>query len=86
MKLLLDQLKPVVLNVGLAVHNADWNWKNVNSPFMRIYYVTKGFAQIELPDGIYQLKVGHMYLIPSFQRSFYPSFQAKCRYNAYTIY
>ena len=66
MKLLLDQLRPVVLNVGLAVHNADWNWKNVNSPFMRIYYVTKGYAQIELPDGIYQLKVGHMYLIPSF--------------------
>lgn len=24
---LVDKLHPLVLNVGLAVHNADWNWK-----------------------------------------------------------
>lgn len=34
---LVDKLHPLVLNVGLAVHNADWNWKNVNSPFTRLY-------------------------------------------------
>lgn len=28
----IDQLHLLVLNVGLAIHNADWNWKNVNSP------------------------------------------------------
>ena len=55
-----------VLNVGLAVHNADWNWKNVNSPFTRLYYVTEGSAQIELPDGIYTLSPKHMYFIPAF--------------------
>jgi len=37
---LVDKLHPLVLNVGLAVHNADWNWKNVNSPFTRLYYIT----------------------------------------------
>lgn len=51
MKTSIDQLHPLVLNVGLAIHNADWNWKNVNSPFMRLYYVTDGQAQIELPTG-----------------------------------
>lgn len=33
MNLQVEQIHPLVLNVGLAVHNADWNWKNVNSPF-----------------------------------------------------
>lgn len=30
MNLQVEQMHPLVLNVGLAVHNADWNWKNVN--------------------------------------------------------
>ena len=28
----IDQLHLLILNVGLAIHNADWNWKNVSSP------------------------------------------------------
>lgn len=36
MNLQVEQMHPLVLNVGLAVHNADWNWKNVNSPFTRL--------------------------------------------------
>ena len=66
MNLQVEQMHPLVLNVGLAVHNADWNWKNVNSPFTRLYYVTEGSAQIELPDGIYRLSPKHMYFIPAF--------------------
>lgn len=66
MSLSVDQLHPLVLNVGLAIHNADWNWKNVNSPFTRLYYVTEGSAQIELPTGTYLLKPHHMYFIPAF--------------------
>ena len=66
MNLHVEQMHPLVLNVGLAVHNADWNWKNVNSPFTRLYYVTEGSAQIELPDGIYTLSPKHMYFIPAF--------------------
>ena len=45
---LVDKLHPLVLNVGLAVHNADWNWKNVNSPFTRLYYITEGASQKQL--------------------------------------
>ena len=66
MNLQVEQMHPLVLNVGLAVHNADWNWKNVNSPITRLYYVTEGSAQIELPDGIYTLSPKHMYFIPAF--------------------
>lgn len=66
MNLQVEQMHPLVLNVGLAVHNADWNWENVNSPFTRLYYVTEGSAQIELPDGIYTLSPKHMYFIPAF--------------------
>ena len=47
----IDIFHPLTLNVGLAIHNADWNWQNVTSPFTRIYYVTKGHAKINLPSG-----------------------------------
>ena len=30
-----------LLNVGIACHQADWNWHNVRSPFARIYYVVE---------------------------------------------
>ena len=40
----IDKLHLLILNVGLAIHNADWNWKNINSPFTRLYYVTEGTA------------------------------------------
>lgn len=62
----IDQLHLLILNVGLAIHNADWNWKNVSSPFTRLYYVTEGNAQIVLPTGIQELKPHHLYLIPAF--------------------
>ena len=66
MALLVDKLHPLVLNVGLAVHNADWNWKNVNSPFTRLYYITEGTAQIQLSGGIQILKPNYLYFIPAF--------------------
>ena len=63
----IDQLHLLILNVGLAIHNADWNWKNVNSPFTRLYYITEGTAQLIFPDNrIQELKPHHLYLIPAF--------------------
>lgn len=62
----IDQLHLLILNVGLAIHNADWNWKNVSSPFTRLYYVTEGTARIILPEGTQELRPGHLYIIPSF--------------------
>lgn len=68
MNITIDQLHPLVLNVGLAIHNGDWNWKNIISPFMRIYYVTSGEAQIILPSLTIKLKPDHLYFIPAFTK------------------
>ena len=63
-----DDLRLLVLNVGYAVHNSDWNWKDVSSPFTRLYYVTDGHAQIRMEDGIHDLYPGKLYIVPSFTR------------------
>ena len=62
----IDAFHPFVLNVGLARHNADWNWKNVSSPFARLYYVVEGTAKIILSNRIIMLRKGYMYFIPAF--------------------
>ncbi|GAA0564469.1 helix-turn-helix domain-containing protein [Chitinophaga japonensis] len=56
----------ILLNVGHAVHNADWNWKNVCSPFTRIHLVESGTASIIREGGTYELKKDHLYLTPSY--------------------
>ena len=63
-----DDLRLLVLNVGYAVHNSDWNWKDVSSPFTRLYYVTDGHAQIRMEDGVHDLYPGKLYIVPSFTR------------------
>lgn len=68
MNLQVEQLHPLVLNVGKAIHDADWNWKNVSSPFTRLYYVEAGTARIELPNGVHVLSPGYMYFIPAFTK------------------
>lgn len=66
MKESVEQLHLLTLNVGLAVHHADWNWQDVSSPFARIYYVVEGEAQLIMPDGVHVLTHGHMYFIPPY--------------------
>lgn len=61
-----DKLHLLTLNVGYAQHVSDWNWKNVRSPFARLYYVTDGQAQIELPSEVQTLTPHHLYFIPAF--------------------
>lgn len=61
-----EQLHLYTLNVGCCHHDGDWNWKDVRSPFSRLYYVTEGTAQIEMPSGRYTLKPGYLYFIPAF--------------------
>lgn len=62
----IDQMHLLVLHIGRKYCNGDWNYKNICSPFTRIYYITSGHAQIELPDKIQDLYPGHMYIIPAF--------------------
>lgn len=58
----------LMLNVGHAVHEADWNFRDIESPFTRIYYVTEGTATVSIGDRIHTLTPGNMYIIPAFTR------------------
>lgn len=56
----------ILLNGGIARHDGDWNWQNVNSPFARLYLVTEGRAKIYCRGEACDLTAGHMYMIPPF--------------------
>ena len=65
-----EKLNIYTLWCGYAVHDGDWNWKDVRSPFARLYYVTEGEAQVMLnttsvPQTL-TLTAGHLYFIPPF--------------------
>ena len=78
-----DSLNLLLLNVGLATHNADWNWKDISSPFTRIYYVAEGSASLLLPTGMQELKENHLYLIPAFTVH---SYQCNSHFSHYYIH
>lgn len=79
----LDNFRPLLLNIGLAVHDADWNWKNVKSPFIRIYYVTEGEAKIVFPSRVQVLIPGHLYIIPAFTLH---SYECDSRFEHYYLH
>lgn len=62
----IESMNLMLLNVGFAHHYADWNWQNVSSPFIRIYYVTEGEALLHMPQGDVPLLPGHLYTIPAY--------------------
>lgn len=61
-----ESMNLMLLNVGRAHHNADWNWQNVSSPFIRIFYVLEGEALLHLPQSDVALHPGHLYIIPAY--------------------
>ncbi len=62
----MDNLQLISLNIGGSVNDGDWNWKEVSSPFARIFYVREGYAKVKLPNYVQELKPNHLYLIPPF--------------------
>jgi AraC-like DNA-binding protein len=56
----------ILLNGGLARHDADWNWENVSSPFARFYLILEGEARVCIKGKVRELSPGHIYLIPPF--------------------
>jgi AraC-like DNA-binding protein len=61
-----EVLNLILLNAACVEHDADWNWKGINSPFARIYMVDSGSAQIVMPDGEHTICPGHLYMVPAF--------------------
>lgn len=63
----IDNLHLTLLNIGGSIHNGDWNWKGISSPFARLFYVREGYAKINLSnDYVQELIPEHLYLIPPF--------------------
>jgi len=80
-----------LLNAARITHNADWNWKNINSPFARLYMMESGSAQVIFPDGAHIIQPGYLYLIPAFVTHGYKSDSAFSIYyfhiyNEYDIF
>ncbi|WP_448701847.1 helix-turn-helix domain-containing protein [Mucilaginibacter sp. AW1-3] len=55
-----------LLNVDHVELGANWNYKNVISPYYRIYYIEAGMGEISNISGTVQLEAGYLYVIPSF--------------------
>ncbi|MCD8072661.1 MAG: AraC family transcriptional regulator [Alistipes sp.] len=66
MQSFVDNLKPVLLNVGYSEPNKGWNWSDVSSPFARIYYIKGGSAVTNIEGTDHILLPGRFYLTPPF--------------------
>ncbi len=83
MQIPIESLNLLMLNVGLARHNADWNWQDITSPFTRIYYVTDGEANLHLPDRTVALKPDYMYVVPAYTTH---SYECHGRFEHYYLH
>ncbi len=67
-------LKNISFNLSSVEHcrlGKEWNYKNIISPFTRMYLITKGGAYIYLKGKKIKLRQDHLYLIPSYQQCSY---------------
>ncbi|MFP5039892.1 helix-turn-helix domain-containing protein [Parasediminibacterium sp. JCM 36343] len=55
-----------LLNTDYVQLNKSWDYKNVISPFYRLYYIDSGEGLLSNPDYSITLEKGFIYLIPSF--------------------
>lgn len=55
-----------LLNVDYVKLNSKWNYKNVISPYYRIYYIDDGEGEISNATNSLKLEPGYLYIIPSF--------------------
>ncbi|RZK65933.1 MAG: AraC family transcriptional regulator [Pedobacter sp.] len=55
-----------LLNADRVTLDSKWNYKNVISPYHRIYYIADGAGEISHFEKRLQLETGYLYIIPSF--------------------
>ena len=54
------------MHVDAVQLNKKWNYKNVKSPYYRIYYIEEGEGYISDARETVKLEAGYLYIIPSF--------------------
>ena len=55
-----------LLNVDYVKLDKSWNYKNILSPFYRLYMVDDGQGKLFNPGSSHVLEKGYLYLIPAF--------------------
>lgn len=56
----------LLLNVDHVDLGTNWDYKNVISPYFRVYYINSGSGEISDISGTMTLEAGYIYIIPSF--------------------
>lgn len=56
----------MVLSAAYTLVHSEWNYRDVCSPFARLYYVTEGEGQIIMKTGAVKMRPGYMYIVPAF--------------------
>ena len=83
MQIPIESMNLMMLNVGIAHHDADWNWQDVNSPFTRIFYAVEGGARLRLQDKWVTLRPNHLYIIPAYTLH---SYECSGRFTHYYLH
>ncbi|MGM9475549.1 helix-turn-helix domain-containing protein [Pedobacter sp. GSP4] len=55
-----------LLNVDYVKLSAKWDYRNVISPYYRIYYIDGGSGELSDQTNVLALEKGYLYIIPSF--------------------
>ena len=55
-----------LLNVDHVELGTNWDYKNIISPYYRIYYINSGIGEVSDISGTVKLEAGYLYIIPSF--------------------
>ncbi|MCK5729718.1 MAG: helix-turn-helix domain-containing protein [Draconibacterium sp.] len=71
MNLLSDTFPLRILNIASSELDQKWNYKDICSPFFRMYYIFEGEGSITHKGIKYILTPGKLFLIPSFTNSSY---------------
>lgn len=61
----LNNVSMSVFETGIINKNASWRYKDINSPFHRLYFVISGDGMVNGEEGDTKLKSGFVYLIPA---------------------
>jgi hypothetical protein len=68
---LMPTLQLEILNLGLHENGPEWVYKNVNSPFSRLFLVLDGLAEVRHHGRTFCLEPGMLNLIPCFTTADY---------------
>ena len=66
LKNIIDLIDITILNIELYTVGNEWNYRQVNNPYSRIYYIIEGRGTIKHHQQEYALVPGQMYLIPCY--------------------